>query len=162
MRRSTSLNQLCALGLVLSMSCGEQVVVRETEASCGNGQVESSEACDDSNQVNTDSCTDSCKLAICGDGTTRTDLANGDDGFEACDDGNDVDTDGCTSACAFALCGDGIVRADLSEGSAASSPRTRAARRFPRAKPALYANSPAFGMGTPAEGISAAHASPTQ
>ena len=70
----SGLRHACALGIVLSMSCGEQVVVRETEASCGNGQVEAGEACDDGNMVNTDGCTIACTLATCGDGTVCPEL----------------------------------------------------------------------------------------
>ena len=109
MRRGSWAVCLAVIGLVLSASCGEQVVVRETEASCGNGQVEAGEACDDGNTVNTDGCTLGCTIAACGDGTTRTDLTAGDEGFEACDDGNAEDGDGCTNDC-DRHCGDGIVR----------------------------------------------------
>jgi cysteine-rich repeat protein len=108
--------RLCAFSIFLIMSCGEQVVVRETAASCGNAQVEVGEACDDGNADPADACTNSCTIALCGDSVTRSDLAAGEEGFEACDDGNDADTDGCSSACTLAVCGDGLLRADLSEG----------------------------------------------
>ena len=87
--------------LGLLSSCGEQVVVRETQATCGNGSIEV-EACDDGNEANDDGCTNKYAMAICGDAVQRTDLEPGDDGFETCDDGNDVDTDGCTNACLVA------------------------------------------------------------
>ena len=54
--------------------------------------------------------------AACGDGTARTDLEAGAEGYEGCDDGNATDNDGCTNACAIAQCGDGILRSDVSEG----------------------------------------------
>ena len=108
---------LGALAIIFSMSCGEQVVVRETEASCGNSMVEAGEDCDDGNSTNTDSCTNACEVAACGDGVTRTDLGADDEGFEACDDGNEVDTDSCTNGCVLAVCGDGVIRTDLSEGA---------------------------------------------
>ena len=92
-------------------------MVRETQATCGNGSIEVGEACDDGNEANDDGCTNSCAMAICGDAVQRTDLEPGDDGFETCDDGNDVDTDGCTNACLVARCGDGVVRTDLDEGT---------------------------------------------
>ena len=63
-----------------ALSCGDQVVVRETEASCGNGELETGEACDDGNEVSTDSCTTGCTIARCGDGTTRMDLTADLDG----------------------------------------------------------------------------------
>ena len=110
------LGYLVWFALVLA-SCGEQVVVRETRATCGNGQVEVDEACDDGNDVNSDACSNACELASCGDAVTRMDRAVGEEGYEACDDGNDVETDGCTSSCLVARCGDGLVRSDASEGS---------------------------------------------
>ena len=38
------IKHLGALAIVVSMSCGEQTVVRETEASCGNASIETGEA----------------------------------------------------------------------------------------------------------------------
>ena len=44
--------------LVGLLSCGDsQVVVREMESTCGNGDVELSESCDDGNDENGDGCT---------------------------------------------------------------------------------------------------------
>ena len=83
-----------ACSMILS-ACGEQVVVRETEAKCGNGALEVGENCDDGNDVCTDACTNDCQIASCGDGVTRTDLTPDAIGFEACDDGNTVETDTC-------------------------------------------------------------------
>ena len=102
--------------LVGNLACAEQVVVRETEGQCGNGSVELGEACDDGNELNTDACTNGCDVARCGDGVSRADLEQGEEGFEVCDDGNDLDTDACSNACQPARCGDGIVRMDRSEG----------------------------------------------
>jgi len=50
------------------MSCGEQTVVREVEAACGNGTVEAGEECDDGNSENVDQCSNGCEVARCGDG----------------------------------------------------------------------------------------------
>ena len=105
---------LVTCSLLLS-ACGERVVVRRKRGGCGNGEVETGEACDDGNEINTDTCTNGCDLAACGDGVTRTDLA-GDIGYEACDDGNTVETDICLNNCIAASCGDGVLRTDLSEG----------------------------------------------
>ena len=46
----------------------------------------------------------------CGDGITRTDLAEGEPGFEVCDDGNEDNDDECTTGCA--RCGDGLLSGD--------------------------------------------------
>ena len=102
--------------LLVCGACSEQVVVRETPAKCGNGDVEADEACDDGNEIATDACTDGCEVAACGDGVTRMDLGPNHDLFEQCDDGNDADDDACRSNCRSAVCGDGIVRTDVSEG----------------------------------------------
>jgi cysteine-rich repeat protein len=67
-----TLRHALALGIVLSLSCGDQVVVRETEASCGNAEVEVGEACDDGNSENADGCSNACEIARCGDAVTRT------------------------------------------------------------------------------------------
>ena len=70
---------ILALSLILSMSCGEQVVVRETRAACGNELIEVDEQCDDGNQNPADGCTDGCKIAVCGDAIPRTDLEPGEE-----------------------------------------------------------------------------------
>ena len=79
--------------IALSLSCGEQVVVREAPAQCGNGTIESDEQCDDGNRVASDACTDGCQLARCGDAVLRSDLEPSEEGYEACDDGNTDEAD---------------------------------------------------------------------
>ncbi len=69
-------------------------------AQCGNGRVEGQEACDDGNTVNNDACSNSCTIAVCGDGIIQPGLG------ETCDDGNTVSTDLCTSLCKSVECGD--------------------------------------------------------
>ena len=73
---------------------------------CGNGSLETGEACDDGNVVDGDGCDGLCRLegdGTCGNGVTEAP--------EACDDGNTNDGDGCSSRCAVegapAACGDG-------------------------------------------------------
>lgn len=61
-----------------------------------------------SEAIDTDGCTPSCQLNICGDG-----YLNG--GVEECDDGNNSDNDGCLVACLSATCGDGFVQAGVEE-----------------------------------------------
>ena len=84
-----------AFGVTLTLSCGDQVVVRETPAACGNGEIEQNEQCDDGNEEPGDGCTDGCKIAQCGDGIMRADLSPEEDGYEGCDDGNDDPLDAC-------------------------------------------------------------------
>ena len=83
------------------------MVVRETEAACGNGEVELGEQCDDGNEQPDDACTDGCKIARCGDAILRNDLTPDDLDYEACDDGNEDDDDACLVNCFVAACGVG-------------------------------------------------------
>lgn len=74
---------------------------------CGDGKHDTLgpahvEGCDDGNQVDTDGCSNGCRLASCGNGLL--------DPGEQCDDANAADTDGCV-ACLYARCGDGFARA---------------------------------------------------
>lgn len=82
------------------------------ETTCGNGVVEpnSTEQCDDGNNVAFDGCSPSCQLepqcpdgaciARCGDGLLFDFDANNDgQPDEECDDGNLEDGDGCASTC---------------------------------------------------------------
>ncbi len=77
---------------------------------CGNGILETAEACDDGNTSDADSCRSDCSLARCGDGSacTVSGCTTGPGGgVEQCDDGNTTDTDPCRNTCAVATCGDG-------------------------------------------------------
>jgi len=76
-----------------------------SSAVCGNGVIESWEACDDGNSIDTDYCTNSCILdcpsswciwswwgfGVCGDWVLHSN--------EFCDDGNTLDGDWCSSLC---------------------------------------------------------------
>lgn len=104
--------------------------VRERPPSCGNGQVEAREECDDQNQTDGDGCDQTCLRemgfncpvaggacdSVCGDQL----LVAGED----CDDGNSLPDDGCDQACRVepgwscltsgapcvaGACGDGVV-----------------------------------------------------
>ena len=101
------------LPLLFTLSCGEQVVVRDVPSECGNGTIEGNEACDDGNEDPGDACTDGCKLARCGDGLLRGGEDPQAEGYEACDDGNTIEHDMCRNDCSAARCGDGIRRQDL-------------------------------------------------
>ncbi|HSA58273.1 MAG TPA: hypothetical protein VLJ37_01140 [bacterium] len=59
-----------------------------TDPACGNGVVESPEACDDGNADETDACLSTCAAASCGDGFVQA-------GVEDCDGGVDCAAD-CT------------------------------------------------------------------
>ena len=74
---------------------------------CGNGKVDTPskpgdpqlEECDDgpNNIINTDTCTNECRLPKCGDGYWQP---VGSDKLEQCDDGNNINTgDGCDNEC---------------------------------------------------------------
>jgi cysteine-rich repeat protein len=77
---------------------------------CGNGITDDdiagegieNEECDDGNTINTDGCTNLCKLPTCGDGIVQPSLD------EDCDDGNSDNTDSCTNDCLWNDCGDGV------------------------------------------------------
>ena len=71
--------------------------------SCGDGQVDPGELCDDGNANDNDGCRNSCQPAACGDGAVQV-------GVEACDDGNQVDADACSNSCKLPGCGDGLVQ----------------------------------------------------
>jgi cysteine-rich repeat protein len=77
------------------------------EPICGNAIVETGEACDDGNTIETDDCTTACEAASCGDGFLHED-------DEVCDDGNMDNTDAC-AMCAVAECGDGFVQTDVEQ-----------------------------------------------
>jgi cysteine-rich repeat protein len=71
-------------------------------SSCGNGDVDDGEACDDGNTVDCDGCRGDCSSVegTCGDDTLDT-LC------EVCDDGNNADCDGCRGDCSAVDCDDG-------------------------------------------------------
>ena len=58
---------------------------------CGDGFLDTGEACDDGNTVSGDGCQGHCALPYCGDGIT--------DPGETCDDGGSFNNDGCDSTC---------------------------------------------------------------
>ncbi|MCB9736818.1 MAG: hypothetical protein H6745_29920 [Deltaproteobacteria bacterium] len=76
-------------------------------AGCGDGVVDTGEACDDgagNSDTAADACRTTCEAAGCGDDVI--------DAGEACDDGfanSDTDADACRTDCTAARCGDGAV-----------------------------------------------------
>ncbi len=69
-------------------------------ANCGNASVEAGEQCDDGNTLETDQCSNTCRLPVCGNGLLQ--------GSEQCDDGNAVNADSCSNICRTPVCGDAI------------------------------------------------------
>ena len=97
---SSILIAVCLACSLVSLSAGANYI-------CGNGVVESGEACDDGS-YNSDSrpngCRTDCRAAYCGDGV----IDNG----EACDDGganSDHSPAACRRNCTMPRCGDGVV-----------------------------------------------------
>ncbi|MEZ4364801.1 MAG: DUF4215 domain-containing protein [Kofleriaceae bacterium] len=73
-------------------------------SSCGNGELDPGEVCDDGNTVDGDGCARDCRSdERCGNGVR--------DAGEACDDGNTTGGDGCQADCALPRCGDGVLDA---------------------------------------------------
>jgi cysteine-rich repeat protein len=85
---------------------------------CGDGTVDPGEVCDDGNRINTDACTNSCEIAVCGDGVVRT-------GVEQCDDSNTIAGDCCSSDCGFesgtTVCRAAAGTCDLAENCTGAS-----------------------------------------
>ena len=100
-----------ASGIIFSGG-GEEISARvgidfvgETEAVCGDGEEEFAEACDDTNMLSGDGCSDTCEIEsgyICSGSPSICELScsNGSISFpEQCDDGNIVSGDGCSDTC---------------------------------------------------------------
>ena len=74
-------------------------------AICGDGLLDLSEQCEDSNRDNGDGCDSSCFSEVCGDLQLHPTL-------EECDDGNLVNGDGCSASCTTEtgpVCGNGLL-----------------------------------------------------
>lgn len=76
-------------------------------SSCGNGQIDPGEQCDDGNIIDGDRCSSLCRNEICGNG-----VVDGSAG-ETCDDNNATGGDGCSEICTIEVCGNG--RRDMGE-----------------------------------------------
>src|SRR5205085_69950 len=77
-----------------------------TRGSCGNGETDEPEQCDDGNGTNGDGCDRTCRPTGCG-----SHVITGD---EECDDGNTDVTDACVE-CRTSFCGDGFVETGKEE-----------------------------------------------
>jgi len=104
------------LALCTLASCEIQVAQRGddddtlTNPVCGNGLVEGSEVCDDSNTADGDGCNSSCTSdETCGNGLIDESVS------ETCDDNNLLGGDGCSDDCkSDETCGNGVL--DLAKG----------------------------------------------
>lgn len=67
---------------------GEEVFL-----SCGDGERDDDEQCDDGNKKSGDGCSEFCRFEVCGNKIL--------DKNESCDDGNTNNGDGCSSTCLF-------------------------------------------------------------
>jgi cysteine-rich repeat protein len=85
MRTSTAL--LLGLGFTIALSSSTAGQV----PTCGNGQVEPPERCDDGNLIDGDGCDSNCTPTGCGNGIITA--------GEECDDGNLVSGDCCSATC---------------------------------------------------------------
>ena len=79
----------------------DNLMIAAADATCGNGQAEIGESCDDGQRIDDDGCDSNCTASGCGNG-----IANAG---EECDDGNHDEADGCSNVCEQARCGDGLV-----------------------------------------------------
>ncbi len=84
--------------------------------SCGNGKIEGAETCDDGNLNDTDACTSSCKLNVCGDGALNPVAEECDLGVQnggSCSSSYGSTCSACSTTCrnvvsSGAFCGDGV------------------------------------------------------
>jgi cysteine-rich repeat protein len=101
------------LGTALELAeCTDMNCAAACEVTCGNGYVEGTESCDDSNSLGGDGCSESCVVEICGDGKLDT--------GEGCDWANPAQAAVCKRDCSVKRgCGDGCIEglADCSEGA---------------------------------------------
>ena len=73
--------------------------------SCGNGETEGFEQCDDGDAQAGDGCEPDCTLTLrCGNGVTQPENS------EQCDDANQVLGDGCDNDCIVEECGNAVVQ----------------------------------------------------
>jgi cysteine-rich repeat protein len=100
---------ICAFGVTgLPLATQDDIIFRSgyEVSTCGNGLIEDSETCDDSNASGSDGCSATCReetgydcsgspsvcTPTCGDGAVAI-------GAEQCDDGNLSIGDGCSDTC---------------------------------------------------------------
>lgn len=99
---------VCAPGWICASKHDEVVCVKI--GGCGDGIVQSGEACDDGNLLGGDGCGLDCTSnEVCGNGIIDQEIG------ENCDDGNMIDGDGCSSDCNAETCGNGFYEPQFGE-----------------------------------------------
>ncbi|MDH5716307.1 MAG: DUF4215 domain-containing protein [Spirochaetia bacterium] len=99
---NVSASEQCEDGnTVIGDGCDASCLIEIPEF-CGNGTVNTGEACDSSG-TQTSTCEVNCTSPNCGDGILNA-IAG-----EQCEDGNTTANDGCSSTCQLEYCGDNIV-----------------------------------------------------
>ncbi len=134
MRMLSQLIALCTTAVLVACSASTASLPPDGApiVTCGNGQVEAGEGCDDGNGTSGDGCDVNCRPTACGNGVVTMNEGCDDDntldgdgcdrncmatgcgngivtGAEACDDGNLTNDDGCDSNCTITACGNGVV-----------------------------------------------------
>lgn len=126
------------LGILAPTPRDNALRVQPPAPSCGNGELDDGEQCDDGGTESDDGCSSNCLIVeqgydcpVAGAECQRAELC-GDAlltiGQEGCDDGNDAGGDGCSSACQLeanylcpqpgdpcisqVVCGDGLIAGD--------------------------------------------------
>ncbi|HSA58115.1 MAG TPA: DUF4215 domain-containing protein [bacterium] len=107
---STCKNERCGDGIIqapLGEDCEPpgtascDPLCHDIPPTCGDGNQDPGEECDDGDNLSNDGCSATCQLERCGDGVIQP--------GENCDDGNNAPGDGCSPACDDEFCGDGIL-----------------------------------------------------
>ena len=94
---------------------GSAIDIGADEATCGDGNLDAGEQCDDSNTTDGDGCDSNCTPTGCGNGVVT--------GGEDCDDGGTVGGDCCDASCAFEVAsspcddGEGCTLVDACDGA---------------------------------------------
>jgi len=97
-----ALHEACDEGTANSDTAPDACRTNCTSPRCGDGTLDTGEACDDGNTVSRDGCRADCrKIEICGDGIV--------DENESCDDGNANPNDGCHACAATTWAADVVV-----------------------------------------------------
>ncbi|MFN2375970.1 MAG: DUF4215 domain-containing protein [Candidatus Binatia bacterium] len=85
---------------------GDSTICQEVTCTCGNGDTEGGEECDDANSTNGDDCDNNCTDTGCGNFIVTA--------GEQCDDGNTQSGDGCSEVCEDeAVCGNESTEAGV-------------------------------------------------